>query len=93
MKAWHVYLLRCVDNTYYCGIAKDVMRRLKQHNGALAGGAAYTRGRRPVEIIGILNVESKSQALRLEAAIKKLPKSIKREIFNQGDSECCQDLR
>ncbi|MEG6593009.1 GIY-YIG nuclease family protein, partial [Desulfovibrio sp. 1188_IL3213] len=42
---WLVYLLECADGTLYCGITRDMERRLAQHNGALAGGARYTRGR------------------------------------------------
>lgn len=40
---WHVYLLICADASLYCGISCDVARRLRQHNGELAGGARYTR--------------------------------------------------
>ncbi|MEG6502462.1 GIY-YIG nuclease family protein, partial [Desulfovibrio sp. 1214_IL3152] len=40
---WLVYLLECADGTLYCGITRDMERRLAQHNGALAGGARYTR--------------------------------------------------
>jgi putative endonuclease len=43
-----VYLLRCSDRSLYCGITSDIKRRMKQHNGELAGGAKYTRARRPV---------------------------------------------
>ena len=47
---WHVYLLRCADDTLYCGVTTDLDRRLAQHNGRLAGGARYTRPRRPVAL-------------------------------------------
>ncbi|MBQ3170624.1 MAG: GIY-YIG nuclease family protein, partial [Mailhella sp.] len=30
---WCVYLLTCVDGTLYCGVTKDLPRRLDMHNG------------------------------------------------------------
>ena len=47
---WCVYLLLCADGTLYCGVTTDVRRRLDEHNGLRAGGAKYTRGRRPVRL-------------------------------------------
>jgi len=74
---WHVYLLQCADGTRYCGIAKDVQKRLRQHNGQLAGGARYTSGRRPVKLLAFVSRSTQSEALRLEAAIKKMPRDDK----------------
>jgi predicted GIY-YIG superfamily endonuclease len=38
MKNWHVYIVRCSDDTLYTGIAKDVEKRIAEHNsGNLAG--------------------------------------------------------
>ena len=31
-KDWSVYIARCVDGTYYTGVAKDVAARLATHN-------------------------------------------------------------
>ena len=71
---WHVYLLECADGTIYCGVAKDPVKRLAQHNGALPGGARYTCGRRPVRLLGSRQCENKSEALKLELKIKSLPR-------------------
>lgn len=74
---WQVYLLRCVDGTLYTGIARDVQRRLRQHNGELAGGARYTRGRRPVELLWTERLSSRSAAQVREAEIRRLPRAKK----------------
>lgn len=58
-------------------MARDVVRRLAQHNGTLAGGARYTRSRRPVQLCAAASCASRSEALRLEARVKKLPKKAK----------------
>ena len=74
-KVWFVYLLRCGDGSLYCGITDDVSRRLE----ALAAGkgAKYTRGRGPLELVYTEACESHSDALKREAAIKKLKRQEK----------------
>ena len=73
---WYVYLLTCSDDTYYCGIAKDINKRLKAHN--LGKGARYTRGRRPTVLVWRLAEPlSLSQALRLERRLKSMSRSQK----------------
>lgn len=74
---WQVYLLQCADGTYYCGVTKDVNRRLRQHNGQMAGGARYTAARRPVVLLVTVPTSSRSSALHLEWVIKKLSRKDK----------------
>lgn len=73
---WHVYLLECSDKTLYTGITTDIDRRVKEHNGG-SRGAKYTRGRRPVILLGFIGVTSKSIALKVEYKIKQLPRDEK----------------
>jgi putative endonuclease len=80
-QGWHVYILRCADATLYTGIAKDLEKRLKQHNGEYAGGPKYTRGRRPVQLAWTDEVSSRGAALKREAQIKKLPRSEKLRLI------------
>jgi putative endonuclease len=80
---WHVYIVQCVDTTLYTGIARDLQRRLKQHNGALEGGPKYTRGRRPVQLLWFDEVADRSTALQREAAIKKMDRSAKLELVQR----------
>ncbi len=79
MTEWSVYLLRCADGTLYCGTSTCVERRVAMHNGLLAGGAKYTRGRRPVTLLLSAGGMSREEALRLERAIKRLPRRRKLE--------------
>lgn len=74
---WSVYLLTCADGTLYCGVTTDVTRRLAMHNGLLPGGARYTSGRRPAALTAVAGGLSRSEALRLEARIKRLPREKK----------------
>ena len=68
---WVVYLVRCSDDSLYCGITTDPINRLKDHNEGK--GAKYTRSRRPVELVAVSPEMKKSAALKLENRIKKLP--------------------
>ena len=74
---WFVYILRCTDNTLYCGITKNIEQRLEMHNGMRVGGAKYTRGRGPVELVVYTQVATQREALLLEKRIKKMPKKQK----------------
>jgi putative endonuclease len=71
---WTVYILRCADDTLYTGVARDLEKRLRQHNGELAGGPRYTRGRRPVALLWSESATDRSSAQQREAAIKRLPR-------------------
>jgi putative endonuclease len=65
-----VYLLRCADDSLYCGWTTDVDRRLAAHQSGAA--SRYTRSRRPVELALVIPVADRSAALREEARIKRL---------------------
>jgi putative endonuclease len=73
-----VYLLRCADDSLYCGWTTDVERRLAAHR---AGSASrYTRSRLPVELAATIPVSDRSAALREEARVKQLPRAAKLEL-------------
>ncbi|TGD73876.1 GIY-YIG nuclease family protein [Mangrovimicrobium sediminis] len=74
---WFVYILQCADGTLYTGIARDLARRLRQHNGELAGGPRYTRGRRPVRLLWQETASDRAAAQQREARIKRLPRPAK----------------
>ncbi len=68
---WVVYLVRCSDNTLYCGVTNDLEGRLIAHNAGK--GARYTKSRRPVELVCVSHAMSKSEAFKLEYRIKRIP--------------------
>ena len=75
-----VYLLRCADGTLYCGWSTDPERRLRQHQAGTA--SRYTRTRLPVELVYVCEVASRSEAMREEARIKRMPAAAKRRLAN-----------
>jgi putative endonuclease len=80
---WFVYLVRCRDGTLYTGVARDVERRLEQHNAGR--GARYTRGRGPVEMVAASRAMEKRAAYRLEWAVKQLPRRRKAAAVRTSD--------
>jgi putative endonuclease len=78
---WAVYILECADGSLYTGVTRDLDRRLRQHNGLLAGGPRYTSGRRPVQLRWSAPAPSRSAAQRREAEIKKLSAAAKRSLL------------
>lgn len=69
----------CGDNTIYTGVTTDVERRFAQHNEGT--GAKYTRSRKVKKILYVEPTTSRSAALIREAAIKKLTKQKKKELY------------
>lgn len=81
---WHVYMLRCSDNSLYTGVTLNVGKRLIEHNTCNKKGAKYTRCRRPVVLVYIDSHLSKSQAYQREYQLKQLTKSHKEALVIQN---------
>ncbi len=77
---WYVYILRCADGSLYTGVAKDLARRLDEHNGDDRLGARYTRGRRPVTLVYAEAAPDRGAACRREHAIKRLERGAKQAL-------------
>jgi len=66
----------------YTGITTDLTRRVSEHNGSTpktgkARGAAYTRARRPVELVYCEPFPDRSSASRRESQVKRLSRAAK----------------
>jgi putative endonuclease len=72
---WFVYIARCSDGTLYVGVARDVAARIAAHDAGR--GARYTRGRGPLALLTKRRCTSHGDALRLELALKRLPREEK----------------
>ncbi|GIT97970.1 GIY-YIG nuclease family protein [Sulfurovum sp. TSL1] len=67
---YYVYIVKCADETLYTGIAKELERRIDEHNGS-EKGAKYTRVRRPVTLVYSEEYTDRSLASKREYEIKK----------------------
>ena len=71
MSEWKFYIIE--NNGYtYAGVSPDPVRRLRQHNGEIKGGAKYTTSKGPgwSHICLISGFENKIQAMQFEWAVK-----------------------
>jgi len=76
------YILECSDKTLYTGWTNNMEKRLKAHNEGQ--GAKYTRGRTPVKLVYIEVHDTKQEAMRREAFIKKLSRKEKEALIQQN---------
>lgn len=74
----YVYILRCADDTLYCGWTTELQARLTAHNSGR--GAKYTRSRRPVELIYVEKYEDRHDALSREWHIKRMSREEKERL-------------
>jgi len=82
---WYVYMVLCRDGSLYTGIAKDIEKRIKEHNSGRTG-AKYTRSRRPVKLVYQEKVLSRSDASKREYIIKQMTATGKKALI-QNDSD------
>jgi len=81
-KPYFVYMLECRGGRLYTGITTDLQRRLAEHRDGRRG-ARFTRSNPPRQLVAFQQVESRSTALKLEAALKRLDKSGKLDWIAQ----------
>lgn len=81
---FYVYMLRCSDDSLYTGWTTNLQKRLLAHNRGV--GSKYTRARRPVAFVYFEKCESKSEALKREAEIKRLSRQEKLFLINSGEN-------
>ena len=69
-KKYYTYIILTEKNTFYCGYTDDVKKRFQAH---LEGkGAKYTRANKPIKVVYKKEFNTKSDAMKEEARIKKL---------------------
>lgn len=79
MEEWFVYLLRCENDSLYCGIAKDPDKRFRAHQSGK--GARYTRINPAISLVYREGPFTHGDALRRERSIKALPRRSKDQLL------------
>ena len=82
MLQFWTYLLRCSDGSYYTGHTDNLELRLAQHR--LGQGSAWTRRRRPVDLVWSQPFPTREEALAAEMRIKSWSRA-KKEALIAGD--------
>lgn len=83
-------MLRCKGNRIYTGYAVDVEARYSEH--CSGRGAKFTKAFPPECVLRTFELETREEALRLEARIKRL-KRPQKELLAAGNSELESELR
>lgn len=82
-KAFYTYILECADGTYYTGWTTNPAKRLAVHNRGK--GSRYTRSRLPVKLAACWRLQSQSEAMKLEAWLKQLPRQMKQRFLTHKE--------
>ena len=79
---FHVYILRCADNSLYIGYAEDLIARVVLHNAGR--GATHTANHRPVQVVYQESHETEIVAMKRERRLKRWTRAKKLALIN-GD--------
>ena len=77
--AW-MYILECIDGSYYTGSTKDLERRLNEHQEGR--GARYTTRRLPVKLVYSEEYERVSDAFYREKQVQGWRRAKKEALIN-----------
>ncbi|MEK7142198.1 MAG: GIY-YIG nuclease family protein [Patescibacteria group bacterium] len=79
---YFVYLIQCDGGSIYTGITTDIKRRFKEHQDKVGGH--YTRAHNVEKILYTEECQTRSEALKREAEIKKLSRGKKLELIKMS---------
>lgn len=80
--AFHAYILRCSDGSYYVGHTDDLELRMAQHEAGTLGG--YTARRKPVTLVWSDSFMTRDEAFAAERRLKGWGRA-KKEALIAGD--------
>jgi predicted GIY-YIG superfamily endonuclease len=80
--AFHAYLLRCSDGSFYAGHTDDLDARIGAHQSGIIPG--YTQGRTPLVLVWADSFGTRDEALTAERRIKGWSRA-KKQALVDGD--------
>ncbi len=80
MKEYYVYILKCIDDSYYTGVTNDIERRLIEHQEG-KNKSSYTYNKRPVELVFYASFSNIEMAIEVEKQIKKWSRAKKQALI------------
>ncbi len=76
-----MYILKCSDNSYYVGSAKDLYQRVNQHH--IGFGSKYTKNRLPIELVYYEEYDRIDDAFNREKQIQGWNRKKKESLINR----------
>ena len=80
---YYFYILRCSDNSLYCGQTNNLERRIYEHNFDKNKSAKYLRAKKPVKLIYSEEYLTLQEAMKREIQIKKWTKAKKEALIKK----------
>ena len=78
-KIWYVYILECMDESFYTGVTNNIDKRMKAHaNGT---GSKYDKRKGFRKLLKVKVCKDKSDACKCEYQIKQLSRNKKLDWF------------
>ena len=77
---YYFYIVRCADNSLYCGQTNNLKRRITEHNSNSSKSAKYLRAKKPVKLVYFEKYSTLQEAMQREYKVKKFTKA-KKEIL------------
>lgn len=81
---FYFYIVRCSDNSLYCGQTNNLKRRIHEHNFDKSRSAKYLRAKKPVKPVYSEEYSTLQLVMKRERQIKKWSKA-KKEALVMGD--------
>ncbi len=89
MKPGWIYILKCSDNSYYCGSTSNLEQRINEHIFHKYSG--YTSARLPVHLVFSQEFADINDAIRAEKQMKGWSRKKKEALIN-GDFDLLHKL-
>jgi putative endonuclease len=80
---FYFYILRCSDNSLYCGQTNNLQRRMHEHNFDKGKSARYVRARKPVTLAYVEEFSTQQAAMKREVQIKKWTRAKKEALIKK----------
>jgi len=84
---YYFYILRCSDNSLYCGQTNNLQRRINEHNFDKNKSAKYLRAKKPVELVYFEKYPTLKEAMKREYEVKQLTKVKKEALIGSISSK------
>ena len=81
MKVSYVYILKCIDNSYYTGVTSNLEQWFERHQSGYYK-SCYTYLRRPIALVFHTTFSDINFAIDMEKQIKKWSRAKKEALIN-----------
>ena len=78
---YYFYIVRCSDNSLYCGQTNNLERRIKEHNFDKNKSAKYLRAKKPVKLVYFEEYPTLQLAMKREWDVKNWVKKKKEALI------------